>query len=94
MTKILFAKTPWSHPILAIGGNIDALKSDIEMEGSDLDNLYEPDVSCIKNEPNGIYLWEGEYLWGDEMGPQVKTRSIRSSSLADISELGLRALAS
>lgn len=92
MTRILFAKTKWGYPILAIGGNIDALKADIDMSGSTLEDLDEPDVRCIKDEPNGIYLWEGEYLWGDEWGYQIKTRSIRSANLADISELGLRSL--
>lgn len=92
MTKILFAKTQWGYPILAIIGNIEALKADIEMSGSTLDDLDEPDVSCIKSEPNGLYVWEGEYLWGDEWGCQIKTRSVRSANLADIMELGPREL--
>lgn len=92
MTRILFAKTKWGYPILAIGGNTDVVKQDIDMAGSTLDDLDYIDIKSLESEPTGIYLWEGEYLWGDKWGYDIKTRSIRSAKTSDFVELGLRSV--
>jgi hypothetical protein len=91
MTRVLFAKTKFGYPILAIGGFTDSIQNDVDMNG---DSAYDVglNVQVINSEPSGIYLWEGEYPWGGEMGPEIKTRSIRSANLADITELGMRSL--